>query len=206
MDGGFGETADEKIAAKQGNDRSQPGRQIQEHAARLVDEHRGTKILREIGGRVAARGYLSADLSGVAELRTDSWLFGTLFRWDFVSDKSAPLVAVFEMETVTAGLLVGRRIPFGFGSFDTGLSPRLVVETQTYEAKAGEQSKSATDVRLGAFARLAFGKSSLRALVELDGELSPSRLRRIVQLDPLLPALPAWSAGLTAGVMWAAVP
>lgn len=158
-----------------------------------------------LGGRVAARGYLSASVAGFADLRVGSWLFGTLIRWDLIGDKSAPLVDVFEMETVVVGLVVARRTSLGFGTLDAGLSPRLALETQTFESgAAGETSLSATDVRLGAFGRLSFGKSALRPIVELDADASPSRLRRGVQLDPRLPALPSWSAGLSAGLAWTA--
>ncbi|MDB5217036.1 MAG: hypothetical protein JWO86_4963 [Myxococcaceae bacterium] len=157
------------------------------------------------GGRVAARGYLSAAVAGFADIHVGSWLLGTTIRWDLIGGKSAPLVDVFEMETVVAGIVVARRMPVGFGSVDVGISPRLAVETQTFESgAAGESSLSATDVRLGSFARIAFGRSALRPIVELDADVSPSRLRRVVQLDPRLPALPSWSAGLSAGLAWTA--
>jgi hypothetical protein len=157
-----------------------------------------------LGGRVAAHGYLSAAPAGFAEIRVGSWLLGALIRWDVIGSKSAPLVDVFEMETVVVGIVVARRVGLGFGSIDAGLSPRVAVETQTFEGGTGEQSLSATDVRLGAFGRLAFGKSALRPIVELDADLSPSRLRRMVQLDPRLPELPSWSAGLSAGLAFTA--
>ena len=166
----------------------------------------GVELGAGLGGRVAARGYLSAALDGLAQVRIGSWLFGAVFRWDFIGQKSAPLVKVFEMESVGAGLAVGRRFPLGFGSLDAGVSPRLVVETQSYENDSGEHSMSASDARLGAYARLALGKSSLRPVIALDGELSPARLRRVVQLDPNLPPLPSWSAGLSAAVVWGASP
>lgn len=157
------------------------------------------------GGRVAARGYLSASVAGFADIRVGTWLLGTLIRWDLLGSKNAPLVDVFEMETVVVGIVVARRAGVGFGSLDVGLSPRLAVETQTFESgAAGESSLSSTDVRLGAFGRLSFGKSALRPIVELDADVSPSRLRRVVQLDPRLPALPSWSAGLSAGLAWTA--
>lgn len=157
-----------------------------------------------VGGRVAAHGYLSLAPSGFAEIRVGSWLLGALIRWDVIGSKSAPRVNVFEMETVATGLFVGRRASLGFGTIDAGLSPRLAVETQTYETNGGEQSISATDVRLGGFARLALGRTAVRAILELDGDVSPSRLRRVAQLDPLLPPLPSWSAGFSLGLLWAA--
>lgn len=164
----------------------------------------GVDIGGGVGGRVAGDGYLSVAPAAFAELRVGPWLVGTFLRWDVYQDKSAPLVTTFEMETVAAGLLVGHRAPLGFGNVDVGVSPRLVVETQTYEAKAGEQTiTSGTDVRLGAFGRLGLGKGAIRGILELDAEISPGRVRRVTRLDPLLPALPAWSAGLSLGLMWA---
>ena len=172
--------------------------------ARGAEPSVGLELGGGVGGRVAAHGYLSLAPAGFAEIRVGSWLLGALIRWDLIGSKSAPRVDVFEMETVAAGLLVGHRSSVGFGTIDVGLSPRIAVETQTYENKGGEQSLSATDVRLGSFARLALGRSALRAIVELDADVSPSRMRRVVQLDPLLPALPAWSAGLSIGLLWGA--
>jgi hypothetical protein len=164
----------------------------------------GVDIGGAVGGRVAGDSYLSVAPAAFAELRVGPWLVGTFLRWDVYQDKSAPLVTTFEMETVAAGLLVGHRTPLGFGNVDVGVSPRLVVETQTYETKAGEHTAtSGTDVRLGAFGRLGLGKGTLRGFLELDAEISPGRVRRITRLDPLLPALPAWSAGLSLGLMWA---
>jgi hypothetical protein len=157
------------------------------------------------GGRVAGHGYLSASVAGFADIRVGNWLLGTLIRWDVIGSKSAPLVDVFEMETVVVGIAVARRFRLGFGSLDAGVSPRLAVETQTFESgAAGESSLSSTDVRLGAFGRVSFGKSALRPIVELDADVSPSRLRRVAQLDSRVPALPSWSAGLSAGLAWTA--
>ena len=157
-----------------------------------------------IGGRFASHAYLSLAVDAFAQIHVGSWLLGTVFRWDFIGQKEAPLVSTFETETVGAGLLVARRAALGFGALDVGVTTRLALETQTYETSAGEQSISATDVRLGPFARLAFGSGALRGLFAVDAELSPTRLRRTFRLDPLLPPLPAWSLGMSAGLQWAA--
>ena len=157
-----------------------------------------------VGGRLASHAYLSLAVDAFAQLHVGSWLLGTVFRWDFIGQKEAPLVSTFETETVGAGLLVAHRAPLGFGALDIGLTSRLALETQTYETSAGEQSLGATDVRLGPFARLAFGTGALRGLIGVDAELSPTRLRRTFRLDPILPPLPAWSLGMSAGLQWAA--
>lgn len=157
-----------------------------------------------VGARLASHAYRSLAVDAFAQVRVGSWLLGTVFRWDFLGQKEAPLVSTFETETVGAGLLVARRQGFGFGALDVGVTPRLAVETQTYETSGGEHSLDSTDVRLGAFARLAFGTGALRGLLALDAELSPTRLRRTIRLDPLLPPLAAWSLGVSAGLQWAA--
>jgi len=164
----------------------------------------GIELGAGLGGRLAAHAYLSLAADAFAQIRVGSWLLGAVFRWDFVGQKQAPLVSTFETETVGAGLLVARRIAVGFGAADVGVTPRLASETQTYEAGAAENSLSATDVRLGVFGRLGFGKGALRGILALDAELSPTRLRRTLRLDALLPPLPAWSLGMSAGILWAA--
>lgn len=155
------------------------------------------------GGRVAGGGYISFAPAAFAQLTIARWLFGMMFRWDVIEQKNnVATLNVFEMETVGVGLLAGRRFALDLGSLDLGVSPRLLSETQTFETQSTEQSRTTTDIRLGTFARLAFGHGALRPMLELDAELSPARLRREVFLDPVLPAVPAWSAGLTAGVSW----
>ncbi|MDB4933835.1 MAG: hypothetical protein JWP87_807 [Labilithrix sp.] len=161
----------------------------------------------ELGGgpgvRIAGNGYVSFAPAAYAELVIGRWLFGMTVRWDVVESKSVPAVKVFEMETVGAGLLVGRRFDVGFGTTDIGVAPRLLAETQSYELGNNEESRSETDIRIGAFTRVAFGHSAVRFVLEADAELSPARVRRDVFLDPVLPALPAWSAGLLGGLQWA---
>lgn len=159
-----------------------------------------------LGGRVAAQGYVSFAPSGFAELRVGPWLFGGLFRWEAIGKKSAPLVDTFEMTSLAAALFVGRRVPLGFLAIDVGISPRIVVDSQTWETSTGEHDVSSTDIRLGSLGRLLLGRGAVRGLVELDAEISPARLRREVKLDPLLPPLPSWNAGLSAGLLWASAP
>jgi hypothetical protein len=154
------------------------------------------------GARIAGNGYVSFAPAAHAELVVGAWLFGMTVRWDVIQSKSVPAVNVFEMESVAAGLLVGRRFDVGFGTTDVGVAPRLVAESQSYELGKREETRSGTDIRIGTFTRLAFGHAPLRLVLEADAELSPARVRRDVFLDPLLPALPAWSAGLLVGLQW----
>ena len=55
----------------------------------------------------------------------------------------------------------------------------------------------------GSFARLVLGDGPMRFLTELDGEVSPTRLRRETRIDPMLPPLPTWSVGGSLGAEWA---
>jgi hypothetical protein len=144
--------------------------------------------------------------AGFAQLRAKDWLFGMSVRWDVLQLKSDVAVSNFEMETLAAGLSVARRFRPRFGQMDLGVSPRLVAETQSFQgtsaAEMGEQADTQTDVRIGSFARAAFGGAPLRFFMELDAELSPGRLRRDIRIHPALPPLPSWSAGIGLGVMW----
>jgi hypothetical protein len=160
------------------------------------------------GGRVAGHRYLSFAPGGFAQLRVESLLFGVTARWDAVQGRSSTAVPNFEMDTLAVGVSVGRRWSEAPLRIDVGVSPRLIAETQSYQAnpaapsEATEQAATQTDLRLGAFARIAFGRGAFRPLLELDAELSPSRLRRDIRIDPVLPPLPSWSAGISAGVAW----
>lgn len=169
----------------------------------------GVEIGGSAGGRVAGAGYFSFAPAGFGQLRAGDWLFGMSARWDVVQGKEDVAVSNFEMETLAAGLAVARRFRPGSGHVDAGVSPRLVLESQSFEGRPlappseiGERSFSQTDLRLAAFGRAAFTNASLRLFVELDAELSPGRLRHAIRLHPDLPVLPAWSAGLSLGVTW----
>lgn len=154
------------------------------------------------GGRVAGPFVSVAPAIG-GRLRLGPWLFGVAGRWDVFQRPTRASTSTFEMDTVAFGIELGRRVTLGAGALDVGVAPRLVAETQTAESLDGEQSSSATDLRLGALARWAPTTAGVHFVVELDAELSPSRLRRSLRLDPALPALPAWSAGIALGVAWA---
>ena len=163
----------------------------------------GIELGGALGGRVSgAQGYLSFAPSGFAALRAGSWLLGMTVRWDVFETKAGLAANNFEMETLGAGLSVARRFRPAIGSMDVGVGPRLITETQSYDAASGERSGSLTDVRLASFARFALGQSELRGYLEADAELSPARIRRVISIDPDLPSLPAWSVGVGAGLAW----
>lgn len=163
----------------------------------------GVEIGGGLGVRVAGReAYLSLAPALFAHLRIGSWLIGLGARWEVFQSRVSLPAPGFEMETLGMGLSLARRFRPSFGTFDVGVEPRLLSETQSYLAKGGEIADSQTDVRMGVFARLAVGDASLRFFTDLDFELSPGRIRRDIRIDAALPPLPSWSAGLAAGVVW----
>lgn len=162
----------------------------------------GVELGGSVGGRVAGDGYFSITPAGFAQIRANDWLFGMSARWDVYQMKRAVHLTDFDMQTIAAGLAVARRLRVGFGNLDIGLSPRLLAETQGYTTTLGEQADSQIDVRLAAFARAALGRSHTRVFIEIDAELSPSRIRRSIHIDATLPPLPAWSAGASFGLIW----
>jgi hypothetical protein len=157
-----------------------------------------------VGGRVAgAQAYLSVAPSGYAELRIDEWLIGIGARWDVFQTKSDVGLRHFEMDTVGADLFAARRFRADGWSADLGLSSRLLVETQSFHPERGKEDTDAqSDMRLGPFLRVSVGRGSLRPIFVLDGEVSPSRVRRSIRVDEEFPVLPSWSLGLSAGVAW----
>jgi hypothetical protein len=156
-----------------------------------------------LGGRMAARTYLSIAPSAYAEARLDQLLLGISVRWDIVQVKNDVDLTDFEMTTVGAGFTVARRFRLDFADVDLGVEPRLLVETQSFRTETGvEDADSKTDLRIAAFSRLAFGHTPLRPFVVLDAELSPGRITRDIRVGPELPVLPSWSAGLGIGLAW----
>jgi hypothetical protein len=157
-----------------------------------------------LAGRIAGvRGQPSLAAAGFAQLRVGSWLLGAGARWDAFQWMGAAASTDFEMDTLAVGFATARRFRHPRGDVDVGVSPRLVTETMTYQLPSGgERAAATTDIRLAAFVRATLGRAPLRALVEVDAELSPDRTRRAIRPDPGLPPLPAWSSGVGIGVEW----
>lgn len=152
--------------------------------------------------RVAGAGILSVAPTAEASLFVGDWMLGLSARWEVVQSATAPRAHDFERDSAGAGLVVARRIGARGFDLDLGLSPRLVVETQSHEIDEEDENLSATDVRLGAFTRVTLGRGPIRPFAMFDMEVSPARLRRNVRLASQLPALPAWGAGLSLGLSW----
>jgi hypothetical protein len=163
------------------------------------------------GGAVASSRLAGAPALGSigpaahASLRIDDWLFGVNARWDAYQKPLRATDRSFEMDSVAAGFGVGRRFVIDPSvRFDFGGALLVVNEAQSTESDDGEQAGSVADVRLGTGARAWIGRSNLRFLSQLDAEVSVSRLRHEIRIDPTLPPLPTWSVGLGVGVGWTA--
>lgn len=164
----------------------------------------------EVGGAAMARvagapTYLSVGPTGYVTLRPGSWMLGVTARWEVLQAPTSGVPTNFEMDSVGAGFLVGRRFPLtDTVSLDIGVDATVIVEAQSFDdVKRGvEVSDSATDLRLGALTRLLLGTAPLQWTIAVDGEVSPARLRRAIRVDPAGPALPSVSFGLALGASW----
>lgn len=156
-------------------------------------------------GRVSgAPTYLTTGPTAYAGLRVDEWLLGVTARWDAYGRKAGGDFSGLEIDGIGAGFLLVRRVARGsVASFDVGASALLLEDSQTYVTPAGdEKSGTSPDARVGLLGRLHVGSEHWRWIVTLDGEVSPSRLRRDIRIDPELPVLPKWSVGLGLGLRW----
>ena len=153
------------------------------------------------GGRVAGgEPYLSLVPSLFGQVRVRGFVLGITTRWEVFQGSATSRKP--EMETLGAGLVLGRRVGSAPYSFDFGLSPRFAVIFQETGRRANKVDRSVTDLRIAAMARGLFGKGNLKFVAELDFEISPADLRNDRQLDERLPLLPSWSAGLSFGAAW----
>jgi hypothetical protein len=162
-------------------------------------------------GRVAGSPLFGgAGLAAFAQLSLDRWLLGVSARWDatdaLLTDASP---SGFNMQTLALGINVGIRSSFRGLTLDGLIGPEVRVENQ--EAFGGETAPDGigggtSDVRLDGALRLATpGTGPLRFFTEADLDASPRRLGKSRRLDPGLPTLPSWSAGVTVGVEWSSL-
>ncbi|MEP6651991.1 MAG: hypothetical protein ABJA82_01450 [Myxococcales bacterium] len=168
------------------------------------DDALGLEAGATIGPRLAGPGpQIAASVSGFAQLRLRSWLFGMGMRGDIVEARRGESPPAFEMDTIAIALTMAQRVRLSSSYVDLGVSPRFILDTQSAEiGKGAETSDSKTDVRLALFARLGWGSSKLRLLLEGDVEVSPGHLRRDTRIDPMFPLLPTWTAGVGIGASW----
>lgn len=170
---------------------------------------------RLVPARLSVGAILGARLSGApslvgvgpaahVDLVGERWLFGAFGRWDVTQRfvRHPARYRGFEMDTLALGVEAGRGGDVLGGRSELAGRLALVVEAQSFESLGGERAGTSTDARLGLVARFSPSRRSSRVLLALDGELSPSRLRRDLRTDPELPALPSFSIGLAVGYGW----
>ncbi|MDB4979985.1 MAG: hypothetical protein JWM82_737 [Myxococcales bacterium] len=155
-----------------------------------------------VGARLSGpRAFLFASPSGFFEVAMGGWAVALGMRWDELLVAEDVVAPGFEMDALSVSVLVARRWALPFGRFDLGVAPRLVAESQSYRPPTGERGGTSTDIRPALVARLELGRQT-RFLVDLDADVSPSRLRRDLRIDPELPRLQSWSVGLAVGAAW----
>jgi hypothetical protein len=131
-------------------------------------------------------------------------LLGLSARWDAIQTIAAGGYPNFEMDSVGAGFLLARQVGrSGALGLDAGATVLLLTEVQSVQQGKVEQSGQGTDVRLGTVLRGSLGAGPWRWQLEVEGEISPTRLRRDLRLGGDFPSLPVWSLGLGAGFLWA---
>jgi hypothetical protein len=106
------------------------------------------------------------------------------------------------MDSAGAGIAVLRSVSSLPARVDAGLEALFLLETQSVEGETGEHAATSADFRLGLTARALLGRTNPRWTMCAGVNASPARLRRDVKLDPLLPALPKWEAGIGLGASW----
>jgi hypothetical protein len=164
----------------------------------------GIHLLLAATGRVSgAHLYESGGVEGAAGLAVRRWSFGLTARWDALNVTPAR-PAGFEMDAIGVGFIVSRRLLRSWNrlSVDAGATATLLTESQSLRSNGGERLGSTTDARLGLVGLASWGSTSLRGAFLLEGEISPARLKQTMRLGEGFPALPAWSLGLGAGIVW----
>jgi hypothetical protein len=164
----------------------------------------GIELSAAVTGRYSGKpGYVSAGLEGNAALAVGHFVLGLVARWDAWQVPTRMSSASFEMDTVGVGFAVARRARLSENlRVDAGVTTMLVTESQSIQRGEFERAGTATDARLGLIGRAHLGTGALRGMLVLESEVSPSRVRRTIRIDDQLPALPAWSIALGAGVSW----
>ena len=153
-----------------------------------------------IGGRPLFAG---GGLSGFADIVLDRWLLGVSARWDVADVVTEPTLMDYRMISAGIGVNLGRRWQLDHTSLDVLVGPNVVIENQDADYQERDIYGSAADLRLDLGVRISGPRRSRwRVFFGADAEASPARLKKQRFVDPALPPLPSWSAGLSLGVCW----
>jgi len=129
-----------------------------------------------------------------------AWSVGVSARYavPYVFDAVA---ADFSVTDLDFGLSLARRLLASPIELTATVDPSVAVVMM--EGGAGEQVAQGAriDFRLGVGLRAAFHFTRIwRAVLAIDGELAPAQVARVHRIDPMLPPIPAYSAGAALGV------
>ncbi len=202
------EAAPEPKPSSEANEMAQRAAPATTSAPASHVNHRIHALALELGGGTVARIagsplYGSIGIMGYAGLRVDSWMLGLAARWDGYQTVLRDRPKQLEMSTAGGGfLLLHRLLERHAIAIDGGVTTWLLSELQEHGEGDDERGGTIMDVRMGALARVVFGRRALRGSASLDAEISPGQLRERTRLDAELPLLPAWSVGLGLGVTW----
>jgi hypothetical protein len=137
------------------------------------------------------------------ELRVDvllhDWILLANMRYAFLGVVSGIPVDSDAYEEIAVGFGAGRELRWGRNTLDMTASPSVAfvnLERDTPVEVSGERAQ----VRIGAAARYGHALGAgWKLTITLDTEVAPSSLIRNRHVDPELPPIPAWTAGLRLG-------
>lgn len=149
----------------------------------------------------ATAGWMTTRLGAVLPL--GEWSVGMYARYDMALAGPRATPAGFDMDAVSAGFSLGRRLlrdPFDLRvTLDPTLSVVMMEAGQEDQIDHPEGARVA--FRIGTSARGSFHLAgAFRGLILIDGELSPAGVAGWRKIHPSLPATPVYTAGVLLGV------
>lgn len=167
-----------------------------------VEPRLSTEIGVGFGGRLATHGRVAFGPAAFINLHLQRWLAGVSLRWDALENAGDNTIPQYEAQAVALGLTLGRRVRDDFTTIDCAVEPRVIATAQSHGEGSDEHRTSTSDVFLGGFTRVVFGRDALRPFVQLDAEIAPTSIKRVTDESSVYTPLPSWSVGLTAGIRW----
>ena len=163
----------------------------------------GVELAVEAMARLAwSPAYASLGARGYVALRRDGWRLALMARYDGYQTKLRNRPAQFEMATAGGGLSVTHTVlTTSAFTVHAGLTGWILGEAMTVGEDDQERGHTIVRPRFGALARVS-RLGHIHWSLGLDLELSPLRLGHEQRILPWLPPLPAYSAGLSFGVVW----
>jgi len=183
-----------------------PGERVADDVERRLPPPEPTHVEAALGAalRVGGNVYAGGGFSALADVVVDNYVLGVSGRWDVTDGYVAePTAGDFSMESGAFGIVLGRRAALGWASLDVLLDGQIVVESQDQNSPGDGVDGDTLDTRFGVGLRASTPKTSgFRPFLLADVEASPARIAHSKRIDPALPLLPAWTCGLSLGIMW----